>query len=171
MGKSAVSGVVWDHLDTLRDARTGRLHKPDFATQYGLPALLSFLGCVWPLSIELRDVGQIVAGLAIFGGFMFGLVVYVFQLRLEAAREPGVRKDSALAKLLDELFANVSYAVLVCLAGAAAAVAASTMGSPDKAGRLGVWWSVVLVFFLVHALIVIGMCVKRTRRAYLTLTA
>lgn len=168
MSKFSVLPLVSDHLSTLQDQRTNRWRLRDWLELYGLPVLAAVASC-WA-GVTLQGIGDVVGGLAILAGFLFALVIFVFQLRLQVTHDPRVAPQGRLPRLLDELFANVSYAVLVGLATAVLAVAVSATRTADpKTGNLPAvnrWWSAVLVLLVAHLMLLIAMALRRTRAAY-----
>ncbi len=163
--KTAVLPLVREHLATLRHARTDKPRVVDHLTQYGLPVLV---GVVAPLAgVRLQDAGQIIAGAAVLSGFSFGLAIYVFQLRMEAARDPRVPRGGQLLDLLDELFANVRYSIL---AGLLAVVVATCAVAFHDGSTLNAWWTGGVIAIGVHYILTILMCLKRLGSAYRRLT-
>jgi len=63
------------------------------------------------LQFRVTIIGDLIAGFAVLAGFLFGLVIFVFQLRLGMSSDPRVQSKLALPRLVDELFSNVLYAV------------------------------------------------------------
>ena len=170
--KSSVRGIVVDHLDTLRDARTHRISLLDILIQFGGPLALGI--CVPLFGVRLVDVGQVIAGIAVLAGFTFGLLVFVFQLRLQLASDPRVIGTN-LRELIDQLFTNVAYAVLVGLACVALAVAFVSLrhgplAASQGAAALGSISTGVLVASASHFLLTLAMCTKRAYRAYQRIT-
>lgn len=170
--KTAIIPLVTDHLRTLRDHRTGRARIRDYIVQYGAPIAIATAGVA--LGLRLADAAHIIAGAAVLAGFSFGLAVFVFQLRLDAVRDPRVPKGSLLLDLIDELFSNVIYSILVGLALVVAAISATSFSTPAPIWRspepLNGWWTTGVVALALHYLITIAMCLKRTRAAYRELT-
>lgn len=170
--KTSLRLIVVDHLDTLRDARTHRVSVLDLLIQFGVPVAL---GLGLPLAgFRLVDVGQVIAGLAVLAGFTFGMLVFVFQLRLQVATDPRV-VGTNLRELIDELFTNVAYALLVGLACVTLAVAFVSVRqvpspSPDLVSVLRGVATGVLVATTVHFLLTLAMCTKRAYRAYQRIT-
>lgn len=165
--KTSVTSIVVDHFDTLRDARTHRMSFGDLATQFGLPVLL---GAVLPIfGLRLVELGQVIAGLAVLAGLTFGLLVFVFQLRLQLSSDPRVQATT-LRQLIDQLFVNVAYTVLIGLTSAAVCVAVVSVrwGEEASSGSQGVSAvaSGVVVGLCVHFLLSLAMCTKRAYRAY-----
>lgn len=169
MSKFSVAPVVSDHLKTLRDDRTHRPRWwPDIAVLHGLP--LGFATLSLGNGFRLQGIGEVLGGLAILGGFLFALVIFVFQLRISITNDPRISSTAMLPRLIDELFANVSYAVLVGLTTTAVAMAAASTRSADpKNGNLmaiNPWWSAALILLFAHLMLLLGMALRRTRVAY-----
>lgn len=159
--------VVRGHIDTLRDDRTKKFRRVDFALFYGLPMIPAGLA-IWK-QFHATDVGAFLGGLSVFGALLFGLVVFVFQLRITAASDPRIPPGSRVIRLLDALFKNVNYAVLVGLATTSLGVLSLWLG--DSKTGAPVWVSVALVYFVCHLGLTILMCVKRVDAAYRQLTS
>jgi hypothetical protein len=170
VSKFSVLPLVGDHLGTLQDDRTQTWRWQDWTTMYGLP-IAAAVSC-GVFNVQLQGISEIVGGLSILAGFLFGLVVFVFQLRLQVTNDPRVAPHGRLPRLIDQLFANVSYAVLVGLLTTGTAIAASATRTPDPSGNLlavNRWWSAVLVFLFFHLMLLLAMALRRTRAAYLEL--
>ncbi|WP_313479894.1 hypothetical protein [Microbacterium sp.] len=177
--------MIWDHLATLRGVRGGFLWW-QITAQFLLPVAVGV--AIWQVGFRIAIVGELIAGFSVLAGFLFGLVIFVFQLRLGMTTDPRVQTKTLLPTLVDQLFSNVLYAVLVSFALIAVTVAAAATephteltvtpattsgGQPTvEAGvALGLepWVSGTVIGLAVHLLAVIGMCLSRTRRAYLEL--
>lgn len=163
-------GVVTDHLATLRGVG-GRVLWAQVTLQLVLPIVAG--AAVIYFSVRLAIVGELIAGSAVIAGLLFGLVIFIFQLRLGLTTDPRVQSKTAVPELIDQLFSNVLYAVVASFAFVIAAVLFAALEPVDiKTGdALGLepWMSAVLVVLGLHLLAVIYMCIRRTRRAYLEL--
>ena len=157
--------VISDHIATLHDQRTNRIRKRDLALHYGLPVGAAV--CSTFAGVRLADAGQIVAGAAVLAGFSFGLAIFVFQLRMDAARDPRVPRGSRLLDLIDELFTNVLYSIVVGLLLTVVTVAATAL---QDTKTLDAVWSGVMVGIAFHYLLTLAMCIKRLHKAYQELT-
>lgn len=154
--------TVKDHYATLVDQHEpDRPYWPDYLVLFGLPA---GAGAATGWFFELRDMQSYIGGVAVFTGLLFGLVVWVFQLRMQLLDNPAVAPDGKLATFLDQVFANVNYAVIVGVAATVTSMAAAV--TADDAGRINRVWSGVVVGLGVHLLLVVFMCIKRIRAAY-----
>lgn len=163
--KVAALPLVTDHLETLRDHRTGRRRWQDYVLLFVVPILVGS-GVAW-LGFRLVDAGQVIAGIAVLSGFSFGLAVYVFQLRLEVHRDPRVPRGDRMLELIDELFANVNYSILAGLVFVSVAIAGTAFTQVEA---LNAWWTAGIVAIGAHYLLTLLMCLKRLRAAYRRLT-
>lgn len=165
MSKFSVLPLLAAHFDTLRDASTGKARPADYIQLYGLPIAV---GATTVLTgFQLQGVGELLAGIAILGSLLFGLVIFVIQLRLQMTSDPRVGQRTT--ELVDELFANVTYAVLVGLVATAVTMAAAASRVPDAKGDLGAlnpWWTGAVAALTIHLLLMIGMALKRVHSAY-----
>lgn len=159
--------VLKAHFDTLRNSNTNRPLLGDYFSLYGIPLLVGAFS--YSRKFQAQDVGAFLGGVAVFAALLFALVVFVFQLRLSAGKDPVTASKYRLLKLLDELFANVSYAVLVGLVTTFLGIA-SVWLSDDQVGA-PVWLSVLLVAAVTHLVLTILMCLKRINAAYRRLTS
>lgn len=184
-GGDASKGMIFDHLATLRGARGGILWR-QIAAQFLLPVLVGM--AIWAAGFRITIVGDLIAGFSVLAGFLFGLVIFVFQLRLGMSSDPRVQSKALLPTLIDQTFSNVLYAVVVAFTLIAATVVAAatephtpvvvtppaTPGGQstfDAGMSLGLepWVSALVIGLAVHLLAVVGMCLSRTRRAYIEL--
>jgi hydrogenase-4 membrane subunit HyfE len=170
--KTSVTAIVTEHFDTLRDARTSRPLVWDYLAQFGLPLLVAVVAP--SIGFRLVEVGQLIAGLAVFTGFTFGLLIFVFQLRLQVASDPRVPDDNGLRELIDQLFVNIAYALLVAFASVLAAVIVVSVEwpmSPLPSGWASGLQTALLLFLTLHYVATMAMCAKRLHRAYSMATA
>jgi uncharacterized membrane protein YhaH (DUF805 family) len=160
--KSSPGPIIVDHLGTFRDAGTGKRSFWDFLLQLGLPIAVAVLSAF--AGYRATDIGAFLGGVAVFAALLFALVVFVFQLRITAGNDPVASGRKILLKLLDELFANVSYAVLIGLLTTCLGIIAIWVGH-EKEGA-PVWVSCLLVGTVTHLVLTILMCLKRINSAY-----
>ncbi len=165
------NGVVRDHLATLRGTR-GRLLWWQIIAQIAVPLVLGALA--FKLGWRVAFIGDLITGFSVLAGFLFGLVIFVFQLRLGITHDPRIQQKASLPRLIDELFSNVLYAVGVSLLAVVATIAADATSVALRASAGGgkatePWATAVLIVIGAHLLAVMGMCIKRTRTAYAAL--
>lgn len=173
--------MIFDHVATLRGTR-GRFLWREIITQFVLPVAagsLTFLA-----GFRVGIVGELIAGFSVLAGFLFGLVIFVFQLRLGMTVDPRVQSKAQLPELIDQLFSNVLYAVLVSFALITVTIVAAatephteTLATVVPGGAqvasnaplalgLDPWVSGLIAALALHLLAVVTMCLRRTRAAY-----
>lgn len=160
-------GLIGEHFRTLRHHRTKQLLWPDFLLQVPLPIALG--SASWWFGARINDSSAIVGGASVLSGFLFGVVIYVFQMRQSLSHDPRVQRQALLPRLVDELFANVLYAVVVSFVLTSAALVTAATQEYTKQGVLiptNPWITGTLVLVAVHLFAVVWMCVKRLRSAY-----
>lgn len=164
--RTSVTRIVTSHFGTLRNHATQAPSARSYLVQIAFPIGAAVVAVL--LGFRLRSSDEILAGLSILAGLLFALLVFVFQLRLQVTQDPRIPRGSVLLRLLDDLFANVAYSVVVGLVAASAALIAGSIVEADKA--LNSWWTGVLIALTVHFGLNIAMCLKRTQAAYHHLT-
>jgi uncharacterized membrane protein len=155
------------HLSTLRNDDSHRLLWPSILLSYVTPILLG--GAAWMVGLRLSALGEIVGGLALMAGFLFALVIFVFELRLRVTSDPRTQTAVQLPRLVDELFANITYSVVIALIATGVAIIAATNEPQTVFGvQLGVepWLSAVIVVLMAHLFAMILTCLRRTGAAY-----
>ncbi|QTV80771.1 hypothetical protein [Microbacterium sp. NIBRBAC000506063] len=161
MGKASLWRIPVDHFRTLYDNRT---RKPDWlaiAVQSLVP-LATGLG-TWILGAKLTNVEAAVAGISIVAGLLFSMAVFLFQLRTSLGADKRLVADDY--KLVDECMSNTLWAILWGLALALFLIVAGGGGWIGAEGS-GPILTGIAVAAATHFLLVIGMCLKRLRRAY-----
>ncbi|MDQ0709136.1 flagellar biogenesis protein FliO [Arthrobacter woluwensis] len=167
--KVSVLPIVKDHFATLRDARNGKISFGDLFTQLGVPVLAGGTSYAAGLNLD-QAYGNVVAALAIVFGFAFAVAVFVFQLRMQmadlqvSAEQSHVAEitpliDTRAPQLVNELFSNCLYAVVV--SGATTVLA--TAAGPFHLGRVG---DSALLTLVIHLALVLMMCLKRLNSAF-----
>lgn len=168
--KVSPRAIIADHYETLRHQGTSKPSVADYTWVVALPIVAS--AAFYWLDLRVTDFGQVLAGVAILTGFIFGLIVFVFQLRLShAANGDSRRGESILAGLLNELFTNVVYTAFVGILTAVALIAVGAVGGvvPEgvaASGQLSRLGSAVIVLLGAHFLVTLMMCIKRLYTAY-----
>lgn len=167
--KFSLVSVVADQYGTLVDAKTGKRRIEDFVVVLGVPGATAALSRYVGWRIEI--VGELISAVAIITALLFGLVIFLFQLRIQLGDpERADRIPRSAIRLVDEMFTNVAYAIVVgfvvtgvTLIGAATRV--------DPAGELpvqpiGPTLTCLILGLLIHFLLVLAMCLKRLTSSY-----
>ncbi len=169
--KLDVRRVITDHLDTLRPSDGQEPLYFDIATFYAVPATAAtfFLLVVGDVSADMaRQVDSVlVAAFAIFAALLLNVQVLIIGLSSgKSAREEGpISRENAVlenrlrsktAEAIAELFANVSYAILVAVVSVVATVVAMFVKFDTS-----IVVKSIQLFCLVHFSLTLLMVLKR----------
>lgn len=105
-----ILAVLKGHLRGFQNPTTGKIRRPDVVLHYAVPLCI---GVLWSLfGRPVHSLGNLIGGLAILTGLFFGLLVFVFELRLQLDERVQHQRSTRLVGLIDVLFSNSAYATL-----------------------------------------------------------
>lgn len=162
--KFSILPVIVDQYATLRDSSTGKVRFEDYGVLLGLPAAV----CLWSglAGWRVSIVAELISAIAIITALLFGLVIFLFQLRLQMGTpEVNERIPSTSVQLVDEMFKNVAYSIIVGFAATVVTLAGAALRQGDEQ-RVGVKMTAFIVFTVAHFIFTLAMCLKRLTRAY-----
>lgn len=176
MGKSSIAPIIKGYIRTLHGA-DDHLRIQDVAVHLIAPAAAGIaVGLLVP-----EDAHEVVSGslptavtaVSIVSAFMCAMAVMVFQLRIQIADDVSGEGGAALAgkmkkgdlKLIDELFHDVMWSIVVGFSSALCMTAACFLvGVQEIAFRILLGASAA---FLMNDALVVCMCLKRMNSAYI----
>lgn len=176
MSKLRTRHIVSGHLATFRNYESGRTVPKDFATFLGLPALIAAGLTAAGARIPETAIGALIAGLAIFTGLLFNLLLLVADVATRTDNpDPAVGtrrlRLRVQVSVLQELHANVSFAVLCALFALIVLIGLSLEG--DLPGRragealaffLGALFLLTLLMILKRAYALLSSQVEEVKR-------
>ena len=113
---------------------------------------------------RMKDTAAVLAALAVFTALLFGLVIFVFQLRVQIKDDGRDRTHPSIAELIDETFANVTYSVIIGLFTTVVGLVGAAVA--DENAGVPIWISAILCALGLHLVLTILMCLKRVHSAY-----
>jgi len=160
--KWAVGEIVREHYSTFVDAETRKPHLADYLGMVVVPA-----GAGVALGLRgahIEGIGDILAGVAVFTGGLFVMLIQVFPLAQRLSDDPRLAGQRRIAELVDELEKNLSYAVVIGLVTVGLLMAAAAMTSTKD--KVSPAMTGALVAVLLHLLLTTFMTLKRLRAVY-----
>lgn len=128
-----------------------------------MPLIAGAIVLLGRIPISGSVLPEILSGLSILTGFLFTLLVFIFQLRLQAGDHENYSSRRMLLRLIDEMNAQTTWAVGVALAMVFGLLIGISVRTDDRIqGFLGA----VMVVIVVHLFAVMATCALRTKAAY-----
>lgn len=169
VSRLGIRELIGDQLDTMHVSGSSKRSKYDLLLLFGLPFAPAV--AVVLTGARFTSVGQVLSGMAILTGLLFGLLVHVFSVGLRVADTSKYNPSSKVTVLVDELRANVSYACGVSLAlTGVLVVAAVNAGARADINGLHPVVSGFIALLGLHLVLVLLLVLKRVRNAYKLLT-
>lgn len=123
------------------------------------------------LNLQMTNVADVLTGSSIMTGFLFGFVLFAFQLRLRVTDDAHIPNFGALRGLINRSFNRSIEAVLVSLGTTVIAVCADNfqhpgaiVGAPSHVDR---YWTAGIAFLGLRLVALVVMAVYDLYRAYL----
>lgn len=137
-----------------------------------LPAIVTLIlslvaAALWQWQIP--SLTSIISGVAITGGFLFGLLIFVFQLRLQVSHDPRVQQRKQVPRLIDQLFGLVLVAsataggLTILLVLASLTVSTNFFGGRESPSE---WWSPPIATVGIFLITLLVLILLRVRGAY-----
>lgn len=166
MGKLNVAFIVRRHWRSIVRNPNTDAKQVSFTLLYALiPLALGALWVILKLTTEVidgrLDSSTVMTAVSILVGFLLALLIWVFQLRRDYEPSNFVTTDSDVSKLLDELFTNTSYAVLV--AGVVVVATVPIFRLPQLASTVA---DATICVLLAHLGLTLLILVRRMAIAY-----
>jgi hypothetical protein len=159
-----IGTVIRDNAETW-SSRSGASRRRDvrraLSWYYGLPTLAAAPFLV--VSFNIQGVGQLLAGVAVFTGLLFAMLILVFNTGITLRKDgDSLPNTPRLRRIVSDLRANITYAIFVAFAlDATLIVAASTA---PQTGGLDRWWAPPVIWLFVH----LGLCLFAILRRFRT---
>ena len=164
-GKASVSSIAEDHFATLKND-DDKYDLADVAVQIAMPVAAGAV--VFLFKCVIGDVGALVTGVSIVAALMGAMAVLIFQIRLSIPNDN--RLDVYDYELVDEVFSNILWAILVGFTLALGLVVYQTFCVMDLWLAGNVVTSLAVALGL-HFVVVVAMCLKRLNLAYMRIAA
>lgn len=174
LDKINVLGIVREHLSTFRSFGSQQAAPADFLLFLLLPLLVATGLMLGGAALPATAIGIIATALSVFASLFFSLLILVVDLAVRNEDRPdrqSGRRGRVEGRLIQELHANVAFAILVSLAALAALVGLSLEGSlPGRTVLEGVAFYLCTQFFMTLLMILkraaalIGSIVKDSHR-------
>lgn len=159
--------ILSAQLATLRNPVTSKLDLRSVGKYFVLPVISGTI--LTAVGVRVSDASELISGASILSGFLFGLSIFIFELKLKMIDDQNIPKASPNKERVDRLFANVVYSMFVGLVLVACAVSQKTFTAPSAISKVidipavSTW---VLITLSLHYALTLVQCVQKVRWAY-----
>lgn len=118
--------------------------------------------------LRLTRAADVLSGAAILTGFLFGTLVFAFQLRLRVTDDPHIPSFGRLRKLIDRSYGRLTAAVVAALLTTIGAVLADVTAhtAPGAEPSVSRWWTAAIALFGVRLLTLMPQLIWDLSKAY-----
>lgn len=115
--KINVISIVKDHLETLENHNTSKVHFPDIFLFFIFPLIIAFF--LTSLEVLLNDVmaNALITSFSVFAALLFNLLLLVYDITGKSSTSSNSKlADDRLKlkkKILRQLYINISFSILV----------------------------------------------------------
>lgn len=108
--------IIKDHLGTLRglNQTSKRVHWKDLFLFFILPFVIAFL-LVWKGYSFEEELGNLIAAISIFGGFLFNLLAIIYS-QMESIKKDATTENDKVKKIfINEIHINISFCIVLSI--------------------------------------------------------
>lgn len=156
--KLDVRPIISEHIRTLHKYREENVYPGDIFVFFGLPAICAALILyVFHTPVDRTASNILITSLSVFSALLLNLLMLLYDL-VRKEEESGSDGSSDAEKLLREIFANISYSILVSVFCVAILLIAYL---EIRSGIFLQIFSLVVYFLLIQFLLTLFMVLKR----------
>ncbi|MBF0383473.1 MAG: hypothetical protein HQL69_20835 [Magnetococcales bacterium] len=119
--KIDVRRILSDHIQTLRNEKTNKRSLWDLTLFFLIPACLGAFSIHKGFSFSDDAVGVLITALSIFAGLLINVLVLIYSIFQNITEDGSGQNEQGLStrgeekRFLREIFANISFAILVAV--------------------------------------------------------
>lgn len=108
--------IIKDHLGTLRSLNqsSNRIYWKDFLLFFVFPLIVSTL-IVWKGYSFKEQLGNLIAAISIFGGFLFNLLAIIYSQMENIKKDAETEDDKVKKRFINEIHINISFCIVLSI--------------------------------------------------------
>lgn len=108
--------IIKDHLGTLRSLNqtSQRIYWKDLLLFFILPLIVSTL-LVWKNYSFEEELGNLIAAISIFGGFLFNLLAIIYSQMESIKKDANTENDKVKKRFINEIHINISFCIVLSI--------------------------------------------------------
>lgn len=111
-----ITKIIKDHLGTLRalNQTSERIHWKDLFLFFIIPAVIAFV-LVWKGYSFKEELGNLIAAISIFGGFLFNLLAIIYSQMESIKKDANSENDKVKKRFINEIHINISFCIVLSI--------------------------------------------------------
>lgn len=108
--------IIKDHLGTMRSLNqsSNRIYWKDFLLFFVFPIFISTL-LVWKGYSFKEQLGNLIAAISIFGGFLFNLLAIIYSQMESIKKDAETEDDKVKKRFINEIHINISFCIVISI--------------------------------------------------------
>lgn len=108
--------IIKDHLGTMRSLNqsSNRIYWKDFLLFFVFPLIVSTL-LVWKGYSFKEQLGNLIAAISIFGGFLFNLLAIIYSQMENIKKDAETEDDKVKKRFINEIHINISFCIVLSI--------------------------------------------------------
>jgi hypothetical protein len=108
--------IIKDHLGTLRSLNqtSEGIHWKDLFLFFIMPAVIAFI-LVWKGYSFEEELGNLIAAISIFGGFLFNLLAIIYSQMENIKKDANTENDKVKKIFINEIHINISFCIVLSI--------------------------------------------------------
>ncbi len=108
--------IIKDHLGTMRSLNqsSNRIYWKDFLLFFIFPVIVSTL-LVWKGYSFKEQLGNLIAAISIFGGFLFNLLAIIYSQMENIKKDAETEDDKVKKRFINEIHINISFCIVLSI--------------------------------------------------------
>lgn len=108
--------IIQDHLGTMRSLNqtSNRIYWKDFLLFFIFPIIVSTL-LVWKGYSFKEQLGNLIAAISIFGGFLFNLLAIIYSQMENIKKDAKTEDNNLKTRFINEIHINISFCIVLSI--------------------------------------------------------
>ncbi len=108
--------IIKDHLGTLRSLNqtSERIYWKDLLLFFIIPIIIASV-LVWKDYSFEEELGNLIAAISIFGGFLFNLLAIIYSQMENIKKDANTENDKVKKRFINEIHINISFCIVLSI--------------------------------------------------------
>jgi len=114
LNKINVTAIVKDHIATLENYHTGRVHYPDIFLFFIFPLIISLFLVLVNVLLNDSMANALITSFSVFAALLFNLLLLIYDISGKSSDDTvDQRKQESRKEVLRQLYINISFSIFI----------------------------------------------------------